>query len=387
MIHKKHSKALIFLVIIGLLLLISTKITTKDEEEAIHVTFDTVDRIEIKLVSEKDMPSGRAYTIQMTNKSDLTIKQNVLYLSFPLISADGKRESTDPFKIETTGNRLDILSSDTVNLHAYIPLEAMPDEIFTEGLQPYMEIVGYFEEVTENTRFMKSGPLKVSEHYTEEKEVNLLSENSYEANLKEDNYTLSKLTYLEEDENNQVTIEYPVVIGLSYKRVEDDINTLIEDQARQVLSSYDYENRGKLTLDITYQIALSTPDTLSINYSGLGYVEGAAHPNKIFYTTNIDTRTGERLGLVDLVTIDDDFVSSFINGAFKYAGPLKSEYKDDIFINNNLDDFINADHNNGIYSYLTEDSLGISLPVAHAIGGYALYEIPYENEVIQMIRK
>jgi hypothetical protein len=387
MIHKKHSKALIFLVIIGLLLLISINITKEDEKEAIHVTFDAVNRIEIKLVSEKDMPSGRAYTIQMTNKSNMTIKQNVLYLSFPLISADGKRESTDPFKIKTTGNRLDILPSDTVNLHAYIPLEAMPDEIFTEGLQPYMEIVGYFEEVTENTRFIKSGPLEVSEHYTEEKEVNLLSENSDEANLKEDNYTLSKLTYLEEDENNQVTIEYPVVIGLSYKRVEDDINTLIEDQARQVLSGYDYEDRGKLTLDITYQIALSTPDTLSINYSGLGYIEGAAHPNKIFYTTNIDIRTGERLHLVDLVTIDDDFVSSFINGAFKYAGPLKSEYKDDIFINNDLDDFINADHNNGIYSYLTEDSLGISLPVAYALGGYALYEIPYENEVIQMIRK
>lgn len=164
MIHKKHSKAVIFLVILSLLLLISTNIAKKDEKEAIYFTSDTVDRIEIQLISQKDMPSGRAYTIQMTNRSDMTIKQNVLYLSFPLISADGKIESTNPFKIEMTGNRLDILPGDTVSLHAYIALEAMSDKIFTKELKADIEIVGYFEEVTENTRFMKSAPLEVNHH-------------------------------------------------------------------------------------------------------------------------------------------------------------------------------------------------------------------------------
>lgn len=35
-------------------------------------------------------------------------------------------------------------------------------------------------------------------------------------------------------------------------------------------------------------------NVLSIQYSGLGMVSNVAHPNKIFYTTNIDIKHEEK---------------------------------------------------------------------------------------------
>jgi hypothetical protein len=197
----------------------------------------------------------------------------------------------------------------------------------------------------------------------------------------EETYEIIAETYLVEDDENSISIQYPVISDLSDKDMQKKINEVIMQETLKIYDYYDYEDRGHLDLEIEFNIALESSSILSIQYYGLGYVENVAHPNKLFYTTNIDMQRGVKLKLVDLISIEDDFVNMFINGDFKHVGPLE----EDPILDYNYplaivkENFINADNMGSEFSYLTNDSLGISIPASHAIGGYALYEIKYDD--------
>lgn len=195
------------------------------------------------------------------------------------------------------------------------------------------------------------------------------------------NYDVLSETYIQEDEYNNIKIEYPVITGLIDEDMQKSINKIIMAEALKVYNYYDYEDRGHLELDVISNITLENESVLSIQYYGLGYVENAAHPNKLFYTTNIDLLTGVKMKLADYINIEDDFVNMFIGGEFKYVGPLGEEPDLGYYGTYDMakEGLINADNMGSIFSYLTNDSIGISIPVAHAIGGYALFEIGYDD--------
>lgn len=199
-----------------------------------------------------------------------------------------------------------------------------------------------------------------------------------------DNYEISSITYIEEDDENNINIEYPVVFGLSDEGKQKKINELIKVEALKGYTAYYSEDRdflGRLDLDIHYNVSLESDYILSIQYYGLGELEMAPHPNKLFYTTNIDMMMGNKLRLVNIVNIKEGFINKFIDGEFEHIGPLDiepdlGEYE----IYDVVEDrFVNADNMGSTFSYLTKDSLGISIPAGHAIGGYAEYEIKYKD--------
>lgn len=206
-------------------------------------------------------------------------------------------------------------------------------------------------------------------------ELDQITDNSYE---------ISTIIYTEEDDNNNISIEYPKVSGLSDEAKQKTINDMIKAEALKVYDDYNYEDRGHLSLDIEYNITLKNGYILSIQYFGLGDVEMAPHPHKLFYTTNIDMKMGNRLRLVDLVNIKEKLINMFINGEFK---PLWPEQEEVALSNYGTYDvakesLINADsidNMGSVFSYLTNDTLGISIPAAHAIGGHAEFEIKYKD--------
>ncbi|HKL80064.1 MAG TPA: hypothetical protein VJ888_06475, partial [Mobilitalea sp.] len=161
-------------------------------------------------------------------------------------------------------------------------------------------------------------------------------------------------------------------------------NELIKQEAMKDVEEYNLEAGA---LEITYEIAWKGDNLLSIKYVVYSYFPGAAHPNHGFYTTNINMKDPSRVKLTDVVKITDYFVEMFKKDSV-YVAPHEagdSELEsmlENYFDSMVVDTLLNADSEEGFatcFSYFTENSLGISIEVPFAVGGYALYEVEYED--------
>jgi hypothetical protein len=193
-------------------------------------------------------------------------------------------------------------------------------------------------------------------------------------------YEITKATYTE----NNIKINYPQLTKSSDQHKEKTINQLIKNEAIKVLNYYLPEVQD-LTLEINYEIKSKSPSLLSIQYTGVGYMNGAAHPNNHYYTTNIDIETGTILQLKDMINIDENFVDNLKQNAKsmkpEHHGILNSIHPSDLLnMLTNADslDNIGTENQSDTFSYFTSDSLGISIPVSHAKGDHAEFEITYQ---------
>jgi hypothetical protein len=193
-------------------------------------------------------------------------------------------------------------------------------------------------------------------------------------------YEITKTNYTE----NNIKINYPQLKKSSDQQKEKTINELIKKEAIKVLNYYLPEVQD-LTLEINYEIKSKSPSLLSIQYTGVGYMNSAAHPNNHYYTTNIDIETGTILQLKDMVNIDENFVGNLKQNAKsmkpEHQGILNSIHPSDLLnMLTNADslDNIGTENQSDTFSYFTSDSLGISIPVSHAEGDHAEFEITYQ---------
>lgn len=184
-----------------------------------------------------------------------------------------------------------------------------------------------------------------------------------------------------------IKINFPQITALSDDSKQKKINNLIKSNALEVLEYYENVD-GKVTLDINYNITWKGPNLLSIQYTGVGNIKGAAYPRNIFYTTNIDIRKEAKLRLIDIVNIDENFVEKFKEGKYiTWDAELNAAIdfiKDDVYSYDLINELKNADslgeeNTSSSFSYFTHDSLGISIGVAHAIGDHAEFEIKYDE--------
>lgn len=205
-------------------------------------------------------------------------------------------------------------------------------------------------------------------------------------------YTIIKETYIVSDDRMDVAINYPQISNLGDDDRQQAINKLLKKEALQILAIFSESNDRGLIMAIHYKIAWQSDKLLSVQYTGMDYVEGAAHPNHEFYTTNIDMTKGVKLRLQDLVTIDENFVAKFRSETIKTVSPHPGALSgkeifiehtpfktvDDMIAIFNDADIIHADGRlPGTYCYFTPDSFGISEGVAFAIGGHAEFEVKY----------
>lgn len=202
---------------------------------------------------------------------------------------------------------------------------------------------------------------------------------------KSEKYTVVGRKASQNKDGLSYSIKYPQIIGLADSEKQKKINKMIKTEALKVLNYYK-EPYGPVDVDIDYTVS-SSSDVLSIQYSGLA-VSNAAHPNQLFYTTNIDMKHGKRIRLKDIVDTGA-LAKKFINGKFKALWPeqseemgineMKTEKLQKDFQEADSLDSIGTEKQSDVFSYFTKDALGISIPVPYAIGGHAEFEIKYED--------
>lgn len=110
-----------------------------------------IDKIKVEIVNVSNLPEGRGYSIKLKNGSRYTIKQNNVYLGFPIKKPNGY--SSNNFKVEATGNRLNIKPGEEFTLNAFAPIEEYKGNSLLDIENPQIEISGYINEVKDLNHF------------------------------------------------------------------------------------------------------------------------------------------------------------------------------------------------------------------------------------------
>ncbi len=196
-------------------------------------------------------------------------------------------------------------------------------------------------------------------------------------------YEITQASYIDKD----IKVSYPQITGLVDANKQEKINELIKKEALEILDYYkDVEE--EVSLEIKYNIKWKGTNLLSIQYTGLGNIEGAAYPNNLFYTTNIDMNNYKKIKLTDCININEAFEKKVKEGKYvPWDDELNSAIeliKENINSYSLVDEFSNADSISkenmyNLFSYFTKDSLGISIGILHVIGDHAEFEIKYED--------
>ena len=175
-----------------------------------------------------------------------------------------------------------------------------------------------------------------------------------------------------------ITIKYPQIAGNSDKTVQDALNKLIADSAlREVPTIKDDESLD--VYELSYTVSRNSPEVISVYFDGYASYKQAAHPYQFFYSVTIDVEKLQIVTLPQLVSITPDFLAKLPEGTYRSTGiDMTEDYmaaiRDYLLQSDKeymLQELRQAD-SPGQYtsSYLTEDSLGISVVVGHAMGDH-----------------
>lgn len=198
------------------------------------------------------------------------------------------------------------------------------------------------------------------------------------------NYEINKATFA----NKEIKINYPQVSNLSDKAKQKVINEIIKKDA---LSNFNKDIYEDYSLEISYDIKWKSTNLLSIEYNGVGYDKGAAHPNNEYYTSNIDIKNGVSLRLQDVVKIDEVLIKKIKKSKCTRSCPeapeldfaIKEKFDnlstDEMLKNLNYTDSNDSEHYSSAYSYFTKDSLGISISFSHVYGDHLEFEFKYKD--------
>ncbi|WP_442955653.1 DUF4163 domain-containing protein [Paenibacillus sp. LX16] len=210
-------------------------------------------------------------------------------------------------------------------------------------------------------------------------EVRIDSEYSTASNTSEQqSYELIQEKYSE----HGIVIKYPQITKLKDIAKQKSLNQILKTNALEGLQNYADSNSG-VHVEIDYEIKRQSERFLSVQYTGIHYVKDAAYPSHMFYTTNLDMKQASRIRLRDLVKVEKPFIELIKSGKITAVQPEQQGIISDFTKDDLIQLLANADVTKGSpaeaemesFSYLTSDSLGISIPVAHAVGDHAEYEI------------
>lgn len=112
-------------------------------------------QISIKIANTQRMQSGTGYSIVMKNASPYLIKQNSVYISYPIKHGNG--QTMNKCKVEATGNKIDIKPDEEVTLSVFIPCEDYENNNNIDSSRPQYEIERYVNEISNLTHFGQSG--------------------------------------------------------------------------------------------------------------------------------------------------------------------------------------------------------------------------------------
>ena len=187
-------------------------------------------------------------------------------------------------------------------------------------------------------------------------------------------------------DKDSISIVYPNIVFQNENSKQNQINTILKDMALSECN-VNGESIKNMTLEINYKIMWSNINLLNVKYSGDVYTEDAAYPRDLNYSTNIDIANGKRLMLKDYIIIDNSLIKkiraySFQKddelgyGAFQY---ILRAYNDTglLKILNSSDS--PYEETPVVYSYLSDDSLGLIFAVPHEAGDQVEIKLKYED--------
>ncbi len=148
--------------LIGLLVILAISLVFFLNSKPNYDTDQEHKKVHINLISKQNFPEGKAFALKLINGSSLTIKQNSVYVSFPIRMQNGSR--SNKCKVEADGNRLDIKPGEEVSLNVFIPKENYEKSKDLDITRPNLEWKAYFNEVKIENRFEKMGEI---EHFNE----------------------------------------------------------------------------------------------------------------------------------------------------------------------------------------------------------------------------
>lgn len=208
------------------------------------------------------------------------------------------------------------------------------------------------------------------------------------------NYNITQNVY----KNKDITVNYPQITNLGTANKQSTINQLIKND---VVSYVNKNITADSSLELKYSVKLQTPDLLSIQYLGVGSAPNTAHPNNIFYTTNISIKDAKKLRLSDIVNVDANLVNAFKKGQYVDSEGMSNEAQAQIakYVNDNIStndlikyfngaDSLDIENVNqfSTFSYLTKDTIVISINVPHALGDHAEFSIPLIGEQAKSLK-
>ncbi|MGW9527730.1 DUF4163 domain-containing protein [Paenibacillus terrae] len=213
-------------------------------------------------------------------------------------------------------------------------------------------------------------------------EVRIDSEHSITSNthIEQQSYELIQEKYSE----NGIVIKYPQITKLKDTAKRKSLNQILKNEALKGLYK-DGDFDSGVHVEIDYEIKRQSERFLSVQYAGIRYVKDAAYPNHMFYTTNLDMKQASKLRLSDLIKVEKPFIELIKSGKITAVQPEQKGLIGDFTKDDLIQSLASADVTEGSpveagmesFSYLTSDSLGISVPVAHAVGDHAEYEIRF----------
>ena len=191
-----------------------------------------------------------------------------------------------------------------------------------------------------------------------------------------------------ETESPIVIIQYPQISGLPDAEDEARLNELIRTEAIYIINRFDPDVWDRLGMRIEFEVKLLNADILSIVYYGLGSIMGFARAHMLFYTTNIDMQRIEKFRLADYLCVDQRLLDMLRNQEFTWVKKMM-DYDYTTFLDIVLYTFTDEsiiemlersdsieDSLNSVYTYLTDEVMGISFYMPQAFGGHTEYEIP-----------
>lgn len=198
-----------------------------------------------------------------------------------------------------------------------------------------------------------------------------------------------------------VSAQYPEFVQGGSEEQLNAWNRIIQNDFHKILKIYSFKpileptpvKTGNVPtiLKIKYEIKANNNKYFSVLWNADYNSPYSAHPTDLVYTTNIDKAKSRSLKLSDMVILNNNFVKNFRSWEFKSIEENNEELNQAIkdYVMNISDedllkgfqsaDILGSGNAWGIYSYLTDDRLGISLGVPNYAGDHVEFEREYSK--------
>lgn len=129
-------------------------------------------------------------------------------------------------------------------------------------------------------------------------------------------------------------------------------------------------------LYISGYLSFESEELISLVFMGTQNIKSAAHPNEVFFSINVDIPSAQRTGIADICSVDDALYSAFLRHVNSERIPRNELISLNVFEKDAFFKGLTKEPEKGFYSYFTPTHVGISYPVAYALGNHIEAEIP-----------